>query len=1341
MSVSRSLFPILRPNAFCAAEAAAASVVTRSAMNATPRLRLLASLTLLTAFAGVSAPARADLPVAQTPLYLAAGVDPAFIMAVDDSGSMDGEGSYITNDGALWWHTGNRSFIGLDRTDTASAGTLNFNLTGASGATWKKYVYLFPNGQAANPTDRRVYNDGGFDQDDHFAVPPTLAFAFTRSSEYNAAYFDPATTYAPWSRQDGTQRESYNTTAEFGAVPFDPGRGTNTANLTANFALFGANETFRMYQGMVIPAGTRYYVRARNEDANCPNATFGTFQTWNTAPAGGLTIQDGTGGPDDEEACDVGFNYFPATFYLKATTALPAGYGYIGVPIAGAIGPGGEALLGYEIKSANFTAGFYDAAMTNFADWFAYYRKRHLAARAGLTQSFVDTTALRAGYFEINDRNDVTMMDMNVTADRTALYNSFVTLQGNGGTPNRESVSYFGDQFNRTTALNGAGATTATAAGAPIVQACQKNFGMLFTDGFSNASAVTTPPGNFDGGANAHFQANVFRDTASDSMADLAASLFATRFRTDLPAGQVSISNTCDITDPKQDCNRDLHMNFFGITLGSRGIEYGINAAATADPYVTKPTWPTTFTNRHPSAVDDIWHASINGRGRFLNARTPADIAAAMKEVLAVVADSSQPAGGTAASGARRDSGFLVYVPKYDSGDWTGDVEAYQLAPGGALVQPYLWSAAARLPAPSDRNIFVSMPALTGTAKVLKTFVKSNLGTTDAAAAATLGFGTGTGQTPLPTGATIDQAIAYLRGDDTRMQPAAGGVFRERTTKIGDILNSQPAVLDRGSRGYVGLPTADGGGASGSGSYGAFVTTTKKNRTPVVFVGTNGGMLHAFDGSTHATNGGKELFAVIPNSVLSNLNRLVQPNYVHRYYVDASPELGDARLSGAWKSVLLAGNGGGGKSIMALDVTDPSTAFATTNMLWEFTERDLGLTYGRPQIVLLEDGNWYAAFGNGFNSTGDPTESITTRGHDAYLYLVRLDDPTTFYKIRAATGDDSVPTVHTSQNGLGSVTAIDTDFDLKSDVIYAPDYKGNVWKFDLSSATPGSWAVAFSGSPLYTARYTSTGTPLQNITGSIDVTLHHLSGYMVYFGTGKYFLTGDNVVPATNAPIETFYAIWDNEASTVTGRTTLVQQTIDAESLVTGIGSVRTTSENVIDWSTKRGWYLDLKVGSATDGRGERFVGQPRVDLGRVIFTTFVPLGGVCEPGGRNWLYALSAINGANDISFGGSPACDNCGGIGLTDTGGSEAPALSPPIVADPGVPPAATPCPVSDPTCIPPTPGCIPGVDPNCPLPAAGAAIPGRVCTVNLSVVMPTGAKAFSQVSCGRQSWRQLQ
>jgi len=103
----------------------------------------IASLLLLKPWE-VEAQSSPTLVLAQEPLFLVNRIKPNFIMAVDDSGSMDFEVLLPANDGSAWWNYTRKSFFGLNENNQAVAGSEvhNFNGEGTSSNTlWKKYAY------------------------------------------------------------------------------------------------------------------------------------------------------------------------------------------------------------------------------------------------------------------------------------------------------------------------------------------------------------------------------------------------------------------------------------------------------------------------------------------------------------------------------------------------------------------------------------------------------------------------------------------------------------------------------------------------------------------------------------------------------------------------------------------------------------------------------------------------------------------------------------------------------------------------------------------------------------------------------------------------------------------------------------------------------------------------------------------------------------------------------------------------------------------------------------------------------------------------------------------------
>jgi len=1071
----------------------------------------------------------AALDVADTPLSLATGVTPNIIIAIDDSGSMDAELLMPTNDGALWWHTGNESFMGLDKNDIAAPDTLNFNKVGGANGTWKKYIYLFPNGTG---TGKRVYSDSN---NDHYAVPPIPSFAFARSPDYNKAYFNPEDRYVPWPSV-GSKSFS-NITAS--SAPSDPNLGTSTFNLTADIDNDSGNHTFRFQQGMTIP---------------------------NNISVAGY--------PSDKKV-----KYYPATFYLK--DPLPASYGYTGATLTGYAPNGSSTLIGYEIKSANFsTPAAYTAMMQNFANWFSYYRKRHLATRAGVAQSFFDVNNARLGEFTINNRSNVTMKTLANSDDRNSFYNTLYSRGGNsGGTPNREALNHAGRQYQRSND------------DAPITHACQANAAILFTDGYSNVSSISGV-GNEDAGKGAPYE-----DTASSTMADIAMKYYDNPLRSNFATGQVPVAAACNRQSPPPalDCKTDLHMLTYAVTLGTGGILYDPDNPA--DPYTSPPNWHTSFENRSPTAIDDLWHATINGRGALLIASKPVEIAEKLKSAITQILQSVGSSSSIATNSTRLDSDTIIFQARYDSRDWSGQILAYEVGSDGALAEEK-WDTNTNggIPAHGDRNILTWISPATGAESAVN-FTWDNLSATEQLAL-TLDVATADVSLEGP------RRVNWLRGDQSLEGVNAN--YRVRSHLLGDIVNSNPYFHWGQNYGFSRLS-----GTAGI-SYAAYLGA-KKTKPPMLYVGANDGMLHGFNATT-----GVESFAYIPKSAFGNLASLTKPDYTHSYFVDGSPLVIDAYWDDTWHTILVGSSAAGGGSVFAIDVSDPANVDAS-DVLWDFhtaagASNKLGLSMSNPVLTRLASGDWVALFGNGYNS-----------GDTVKLFVVNLK---TGNLIKAIDTE-----VSGSDNGLGDILAVDSNSDRIAEYVYAGDLNGNVWKFDLSSSNSNQWKLAFkSGNtpkPLFVAKAPDGST--QAITAGMTSGRHPDGGIMIYFGTGKYFERGDSLV-ANSPQLQSFYGIRDN-GSQISARSNLQQQIITYEGTPTLRGgtaefAVRIVSNTTVDYSAKAGWYLDLIGPSAAGGAGERVIDQAILRNGRVIFPTLIPSADPCNFGGTGWLMEIDSING-----------------------------------------------------------------------------------------------------------------
>ncbi|MBB1074533.1 hypothetical protein HUU62_08925 [Rhodoferax sp. 4810] len=566
-----------------------------------------------------------------------------------------------------------------------------------------------------------------------------------------------------------------------------------------------------------------------------------------------------------------------------------------------------------------------------------------------------------------------------------------------------------------------------------------------------------------------------------------------------------------------------------------------------------------------------------------------------------------------ATSSTRATTDTAIYQAIFDSNDWSGDLEEFSLNNSGEWAPG--WEAATELNDETGRHLF--------------TWKKE----TDESGNITTATGIDLAWDDLTTAQQgildNDQTrLNWLLGDDSLENDDAESPngYRARTTVLGDIVNSNPLYVGKAEdAGYTYLPT----GVAGRDSYATFISGTA-NRTPVLYVGANDGMLHAFNAAT-----GAEQFAYMPQGVWDEgrVNSLVDKTYAHRYFVDGTPAIGEAYL-GSWKSVLVSSLGAGGKGVFALDVTNPAE-FNASKVLWEFKDENMGYMVNQmtssPVIGRMKNGEWAAIFGNGYNS-----------GTGAWLYIVKLNgdptDPADMLIKKIQVSDDST-------NGLSAVTLIrDRYYTVVG--AYAGDLKGNLWKFDLTGTSPGGWGIASNGGPLFTA--TDSTDVAQPITGPLEVGYHPDNGYIVYFGTGQYMRNTD----VGNQAVQSIYGIWDNASlqdgglpdnsswhggSAIASRSELLQQTIDYETTADNDPDSltwRVLSDHAIDWADKRGWFIDL-ISPENDSEGERVVTRPDIlpYTTKIMFTSIIPQesNDPCQTGGgKSWVLVVDMYDGGS---------------------------------------------------------------------------------------------------------------
>ncbi|GLQ49682.1 pilus assembly protein [Dyella flava] len=642
--------------------------------------------------------------------------------------------------------------------------------------------------------------------------------------------------------------------------------------------------------------------------------------------------------------------------------------------------------------------------------------------------------------------------------------------------------------------------------------------------------------------------------------------------------------------------------------------------------------------------------AGVTSQGYF-PATSPATLVNDLASILNNVAAQNTSSSAVATNSTSLSSSSDIYQATFNPGSstidaWTGDLQAYAVSSSGVVTtSSSVWDAQSQL----DTQ---------GTNRYIVTWDPNHTSTSGTVTPTAVPFEwtdlSSTLQTVLNSTDSLGQnRLNYIRGDDTH-DLANGGTFRTRQHLLGDIVDSSPA--------YVGAPSD----AYTDASYLTFVSTNA-NRTPMIYVGANDGMLHGFNAST-----GAEAMAFIPNGVFANLPLLTSPYYLynHHFFVDGSPYVDDAMLSdGHWHTLLVGGENAGGNTIYAIDVTSPSGYTSETNVasdvLWEYSDSGIGYTYSTPVIVRTPaitvtdatsnnsvDG-FAVLFGNGYNSSSN----------HPVLYALNASTGAQIAKIDLCTASsESSACSSSAANGLSSITTANSSGlpGQPPDMVYAGDLQGNLWAINISNATPSNWTVKL----LFQAKDSSGNA--QPITSAPAVTLNPnypsvgsktYLGLMVYFGTGQLLQTSD----LTSTKTQSFYGVWDN-SSDLTNYTTaptmpytrsnLQSQTLSLTSYTSSSGS---TVEAVLDTSNTvnltyasesiitngitttytpvEGWYFDLSpLASSSSAPAPRVINNPAVLNGGVLLTVNIPPNSTstsCGSFSSYLMYANYATGGA----------------------------------------------------------------------------------------------------------------
>lgn len=602
-----------------------------------------------------------------------------------------------------------------------------------------------------------------------------------------------------------------------------------------------------------------------------------------------------------------------------------------------------------------------------------------------------------------------------------------------------------------------------------------------------------------------------------------------------------------------------------------------------------------------------------------------------------------------------------AYTVQYNAANWTGDIKGNQIAVDiyGTPTLTNMWSAQSKL------DGIVSNGGLNTGWNTLRKIVTYNAGGVPFRWA-------NLSVTQKSYLANTSSLLDYLRGRQCHEVgntlvasctdvPAHQSLYRAREHIFGDIISSESTVVGPPEASYL-LP-----------GYSAFKTQYKTTtpRTRMLYVGANDGMMHAINGDVGSaattsplaaavapgSEAGKEIWAYVPSFVLPGPTlptatetvdglaaRAVSSGFSHKYYVDSTPyardiDFDDTKGAAApsctnpsstgcsWRTLLVGGLGKGGRGYYAIDVTNPADWTTETavagKVLWEFSDEDMGFSYGIPVVVRTERDGWVVILSSGYNNTFG---SDSTHHGKGYLYIVNAKTGALIEKISTGVGSATDPSGFAHPEAfLPDNTTFLTDY------VYGGDLNGNLWRFDLRG-TPTTYDA-----PTAIAKLTTDGsdgvldpTVIQPITiePKIEVGSNGIDRW-VFIGTGQLMTSTD----MANTQQQTFYAFRDGSRSQVygsgTGQTLLPTGISFPATRTSLVANTNLLTGRIADLAKPMGWYYDLHS-------SEKITTALVANEGLISWNGYVPTTDACAPGAASNVYVTDYDTGKSRLYISG---------------------------------------------------------------------------------------------------------
>ncbi|TWC19359.1 MULTISPECIES: pilus assembly protein [unclassified Pseudomonas] len=383
-----------------------------------------------------------------------------------------------------------------------------------------------------------------------------------------------------------------------------------------------------------------------------------------------------------------------------------------------------------------------------------------------------------------------------------------------------------------------------------------------------------------------------------------------------------------------------------------------------------------TYTVGFTAANQMLSDAANYGQGKYYQATDSAGLSSALSSALSDITSKAGSGGSGVTSGTTLASNSSYFQTIYDPKDWRGTIKSFGFTSAGIVnTSATLWTTDTTIVPGATAPTYQSWNTLTNAAVTL------------AYASFSPAQQTSLSQS-LPTGITGSDLVEWSKGTNKTG-------LKVRSVLLGDIINS-PLVLasptDKTASDLVGDTT-----------YSTYLTTKASTMSPSLVVNANDGFVNVINSAN-----GTRRYAYMPSSVLPSLRYIADPTYIngvsHKFLVDGQVGVFDAQFSSVWKTLAIGGTGAGGRTFYALQLFDAS-AGNVFKALWEISApatastanafNDLGYAYARPEVARLADGRWAAFISNGYGSNSGV----------AALYVVDVRDGSLIKKIVVDSAD------------------------------------------------------------------------------------------------------------------------------------------------------------------------------------------------------------------------------------------------------------------------------------------------------------------------------------------------